>query len=188
MTDLQIIGEIRDGKGHLYAVLVDRYKNLGFSLASRILRNREDAEEATQDAFIRAYNALNGFEGKSRFSTWFYRILYNVCLTKISRRKEELFSLDEESHSYLLDRSVENDRGPDDFEIKDSVEFVKRKMDSLPAKYQTILTLFYLQELSHEEIAEVTRLPIGTIKTHLYRARQSLQQLVQEEFELEKAV
>jgi RNA polymerase sigma factor (sigma-70 family) len=189
LSDNQIIDEIRSGKKHSFTALVDRYKDRAFTLAVRMLRNREEAEEAAQDAFIRAYNALNRFEGKSRFSTWFYRILYNVCLTRAAKRKAAPIQ-----HEY--DDSIEQNEAeffvePSeaiDFETQDIIGFVKKTMDTLPTKYQTILSLFYFQELSHEEIGEVTQLPIGTIKTHLFRARSLLQQRLQKELQMEKAV
>jgi len=89
LSDNEIIELVRGGTRHHYTRLVDRYKDRAFTLALKMLRNREDAEEASQDAFIRAYNGLNRFEGKARFSTWFYRILYNVCISRIRKRKGE---------------------------------------------------------------------------------------------------
>lgn len=188
LSDNQIIDEIRSGRKHYFTSLVDRYKDRAFTLAVRMLRNREEAEEAAQDAFIRAYNALNSFEGKSRFSTWFYRILYNVCLTRISRRKDFSLSIDfNDNIEYAEAEAMLDYTGNNNYEMSDTIDFIKKTMDALPAKYQTILTLFYIQELSHDEIAEVTQLPIGTIKTHLFRARHLLQQRLQKEFEMEKA-
>ena len=184
LSDNEIIEKIRGGAKHHYAVLVDRYKDKAFTLAVRMLHNREDAEEAAQDAFIRAYNALNKFEGKARFGTWFYRILYNVCLTKLGKRKEDFQSVE-------FDENLEYD-SPDykignfdetEIDTKDMISFMKRTIETLPDKYQTILSLFYFQELSHEEIGEITQLPLGTIKTHLFRARLMLQQRMQKEFE-----
>jgi len=186
LSDNEIIERIRSGSSNYYALLVDRYKDRGFTLAVRMLRNREDAEEAAQDAFIRAYNALNRFEGKSRFGTWFYRILYNVCLTRIGNRKEEFHRIGFEREIESSDPFATSDFN--DYEAKDMTEFVKTSMESLPEKYQSILSLFYFQELSHEEIAGVTQLPIGTIKTHLFRARNLLQQKLQKEIQFEKAV
>ncbi|MBI5475718.1 MAG: sigma-70 family RNA polymerase sigma factor [Ignavibacteriales bacterium] len=189
LSDNQIIDEIRSGKKHYFTALVDRYKDRAFTLAVRMLRNREEAEEAAQDAFIRAYNALNGFEKKSRFGTWFYRILYNVCLTRVAKRKS--LPLQQEYDDNIELNGVEFSDEPIeaiDFETQDLIAFVKKSIDTLPAKYQTILSLFYFQELSHEEIGEVTQLPIGTIKTHLFRARTLLQQRLQKELQMEKAV
>ncbi|MBI5020287.1 MAG: sigma-70 family RNA polymerase sigma factor [Ignavibacteriales bacterium] len=189
LSDNQIIDEIRGGKRQYFTTLVDRHKDRAFTLAVRMLRNREEAEEAAQDAFIRAYNALNRFEGKARFSTWFYRILYNVCLTRISRRKDISLTTEfNDGMEYSESETMLAYNGANNYELNDTIEFIKKMMDTLPVKYQTILTLFYLQELSHDEIAEVTQMPIGTIKTHLFRARQMLQQLIQKEYELEKSV
>jgi RNA polymerase sigma-70 factor (ECF subfamily) len=179
-SDNEIIERIRDGAKHHYAQLVDRYKDRAFTLAVRMLKNKEDAEEAAQDAFIRAYNALNRFEGKARFGTWFYRILYNVCLTRLGKRKEEFQRLDyDDDIDYNGFESAFTASGYNEYETNDMVEFVKKTMEALPEKYQTILSLFYFQDLSHEEISDVTQLPIGTIKTHLFRARAILQQLLQ---------
>jgi len=188
-SDNEIIERIRDGAKHHYAQLVDRYKDRAFTLAVRMLKNKEDAEEAAQDAFIRAYNALNRFEGKARFGTWFYRILYNVCLTRLGKRKEEFQRLDyDDDIDYNGFESAFTASGYNEYETNDMVEFVKKTMEALPEKYQTILSLFYFQDLSHEEISDVTQLPIGTIKTHLFRARAILQRLLQKEFLLERVV
>jgi len=182
LSDNEIIEKIRGGSRYYYTQLIDRYKDRAFTLAVRMLKNREDAEEAAQDAFIRAYNALNKFEGKSQFGTWFYRILYNVCLTRLRKQKDEFQSIDfDDSMEYdVIDRNNINE-----FEKKDTIDLVKKTINEMPVKYQTILSLFYFQELSHEEISEVTMLPIGTIKTHLFRARTMLQQRLQKEFQLE---
>src|SRR5437867_5878566 len=90
LSDNEIIRSVRTGETRQYARLVDRYKDRAFTLAVRILKNRQDAEEAAQDAFVRAYNALDKFEGTAKFGTWFYRILYNVCLTKLGKRNDDL--------------------------------------------------------------------------------------------------
>jgi len=188
-SDNEIIERIRDGAKHYYTRLVDRYKDRAYTLAVRMLKNKEDAEEAAQDAFIRAYNALNRFEGKARFGTWFYRILYNVCLTRLGKRKEEFQRLDyNDNIDYNELESAFTASGYNEYETNDMIEFVKKTMEELPEKYQTILSLFYFQDLSHEEISEVTQLPIGTIKTHLFRARAILQRLLQKEFLLERVV
>lgn len=187
ISDSEIIENIRGGAKHAYTRLIDRYKDRAMTLAVRMLKNRQDAEEALQDAFIRAYNALDRFEGTAKFSTWFYRILYNVCLTRLGKRKEEFQSIDfEDGKEYDV---LETNRvgGPDaDYETHDMVRFVKNIMETLPEKYATILSLFYLQELSHEEICEVTQLPLGTVKVHLFRARALLYNKVQKEFQSEK--
>jgi RNA polymerase sigma factor (sigma-70 family) len=187
--DNEIIDRIRKGAKHQFAQLVDRYKNRAMTLAIRMLRNREDAEEAAQDAFIRAYNALDKFQGAAKFSTWFYRILHNVCLTKLGKRCEEFHSLDydDELHYDAIELATVSSIVTD-YELKDLIHKVQEIIADMPEKYGTMLSLFYLQELSHKEICEVTQLPLGTVKTHLFRARAILQERFLKEFQSEKVL
>lgn len=189
VSDNEIIERIRGGGRHHYAQLVDRYKDKAMTLAVRMLRNREDAEEASQDAFVRAYNALDKFQGTAKFSTWLYRIVYNVCLTRLGTRKNEFQQVEyEDGKTYDgSDVRVLSSAGLD-FETKDMVLFVQRIVEQLPPKYGSILSLFYFQELSHEGICEITQLPLGTVKVHLHRARALLQERLQKELQIEKAV
>ena len=186
-SDSEILEKIRGGAKHHYARLVDRYKDRAFTLAVRMLKNREDAEEAIQDAFIRAYNGLERFEGNAKFSTWFYRIVYNVCLTRLGKRKDDFIRIDYEDdegynlHDPALFSSTEND-----IESRDMIALVKQTIESLPEKYASVLSLFYFQELSHGEICEITQLPLGTVKIHLFRARALLQKRLHHELHAEK--
>jgi len=180
-TDSEIIDDIRRGSKQAYARLIDRYKGRGMMLAVRMLRNHQDAEEALQDAFVRAYNGLDRFEGTAKFGTWFYRILYNVCLTRIGKRKSEL-----QAEEFDDEREYEAPEPAEGYDARDMVEFVRRVLETLPKKYATILSLFYLQDLSHEEICEVTQLPLGTVKVHLFRARALLYNRVRQELHTEK--
>jgi RNA polymerase sigma factor (sigma-70 family) len=189
VSDDELIERIRGGAKHLYARLIDRYKDRAMTLSVRILKNREDAEEATQDAFVRAYNGLDKFEGNAKFGTWFYRIVYNVCLSRLGHTKDELLRVeydDEKGYDVSSVRTVET--GMQEFETHDMVDFIHRCIETLPAKYSTVLSLFYVQELSYEEIVEVTQLPLGTIKVRLFRARALLQERIQQEFQIKSAV
>jgi RNA polymerase sigma-70 factor (ECF subfamily) len=151
-----------------------------------MLKRREDAEEALQDAFIRAYNALDKFGGASKFSTWFYRILYNVCLTRIGKKNETFQVVDySDEESYGEQESM---YGELDYETRELAAQVKKIIEIMPEKYCAILTMFYLQEMSHQEICEVTNLPLGTVKTHLFRARAILQERLFKELHYEGVV
>ena len=185
VTDSEIIEHVRSGAKHHYALLVDRYKDKAMTLAVRMLKSREDAEEVVQDAFIRAYNALDKFQGASRFGTWFYRIVYNVCLTRLGKRKSEFDRVDyDDEREYEHPASSAPSVGID-FETEDMISFIKKTIETLPGKYATILTLFYVQDLTHDEICEVTQLPLGTVKVHLFRARALLQERLHNELRLE---
>ena len=189
VSDSELIERIRGGEKHIYASLIDRHKDQAMTLAMRILKNREDAEEAAQDAFVRAYYALGKFEGASSFSTWLYRIVYNVCLTRVSRRREEILQIeydDEIDHKERASATWWSSLAS--LEQKDMISVIKGIIDAMPAKYSSILSLFYFQELTYEEIVEVTRLPLGTVKVQLFRARTMLHRQLEKELEMEKAV
>jgi RNA polymerase sigma-70 factor (ECF subfamily) len=186
-SDEEIVARLRKGERRLYASLVDRYKDRGYSLALRILRNREDAEEALQDAFVRAWNGLAGFEGASSFGTWFYRILYNVCMTAVEKKKRESI-FDEPGEEGLPDAAADPGMTGDyaGVEMRDLVARVGGAISRLPVRYASVISMFYVQELSYPEIAEVTGLPVGTVKTHLFRGRLLLQEEVRKELTNER--
>jgi RNA polymerase sigma-70 factor (ECF subfamily) len=188
-TDQEIIDDIKRGKKYLYAKIIERYKDKGFGLAMRILRNREDAEEAIQDAFVRAYNGLGKFEGKSKFGTWFYRIVYNVCLSKLALRKDKAttieFGVDEDAE--ISSDEWQNISSSQQYESKETLELIRKSVDRMPEKYGIILSLFYFKELSYEEIGAILDLPAGTVKSHLFRARTMLRKQLADQYHLDGA-
>jgi RNA polymerase sigma factor (sigma-70 family) len=155
---------------HAFRHLVDRYKAMGMTLAVRVLSDEMLAEEALQDAFLRVWRSAHTFTFNASFKTWFYRILYNAALTKrkSERVTEQSVALDEQSgihHATGFDTAISS---------RETTQIVLESIERLPQAQRTVLTLYYLQELSIEEIAEVTSMPSGTIKTHLFRGRNSL--------------
>ena len=179
-TDNEIIRRVIDGDQRAYAELVDRHKDKAMTLAMRMLKNRHDAEEALQDAFVRAFRALQSFEWKSSFSTWFYRIVFNVCSTALNKRgNTNLLAIDEENNEELKIEIPSTDEEPDiEFEGKEFSEIVRAEIDKMDESYSSILTMFFLQEMSYEEIIAVTGLPLGTVKNRLFRARMQLRSAV----------
>ncbi len=184
--DHQIIRRILDGDARAYRMLVDRHKGHGMTVAMRMLKNREDAEEALQDAFVKAYRALERFEFKARFSTWLYRILYNVCSDMLEKRR-----------SHAVETSFDGDPADDDDPLAPAMtvaspdappdvrlaagemeKIVAEEIDKLPRQYAAMLTMFLLEEQSYNEIVEITGLPLGTVKTQLFRARAMLRAAV----------
>jgi len=175
--DYETIQRILAGEKRAYADLVNRHKDRAMTLALRMLKNREDAEEALQDAFVRAFNALPRFEWKSSFSTWLYRIGYNVCATMLSRRGEEVFTStdeDEESRELPATEALQDVS----YESKEFRETVQQEIDRLPPIYGSVLTLFLVQDMSYDEIVEATGMPLGTVKAKLFRARGMLRDAV----------
>jgi RNA polymerase sigma-70 factor (ECF subfamily) len=188
-TDNEIIRQVLEGDERRYSLLVDRHKDRAMTLALRILANREEAEEAVQDAFVRAFRGLGRFRGVSQFPTWFYRILYNVALSALKRRgKMQQVSYDDE-HGIELDQ-VHDDAGGllAGLEQRQMVEMVEEELRGLPERYRVVLTLFYVQEMKYEEIASVLGLPMGTVKTLLFRGRESLRQTLAARLEQEVVI
>lgn len=183
--DYETIQRILSGDKRAYAGLVDRHKDRAMTLALRMLKNREEAEEALQDAFVRAFQALPRFEWKSSFSTWFYRIVFNVCSTRLSRRGGALFvSTDEAEEGESTKELSSVDDAPDVSLEKGELErIVQEEIAKLPTVYGSILTLFLVQDMSYGELVEVTGLPLGTVKVRLFRARDLLRRAVATRFQ-----
>ncbi len=171
--DYSVIRRILAGEKKAYAELVERHKDKAMTLALKMLRNREDAEEALQDAFVRAFNALPRFEQKSSFSTWFYRIVYNVCASELGKRKEEHYtSINDEDDEGMTTEPASTEMTPDlSLESSEFNAIVLEEIDKLPEAYGATFTLFFVQDMSYDEIVDVMGLPLGTVKARLFRAR-----------------
>ena len=150
------------------------------TLAVRFVGSREEAEELVQDAFLRAFRSLDRFRGEAKFSTWFYRILYNLCMTKVSRAKTKPgMRANDGDDERSLDTLVVDDDNPtihEQLEQKEMQEMIAAEIDRLPAHYKSAIMLFYVQEMSYEEICKVQDLPLGTVKTNLFRGRNLLRE------------
>ncbi len=180
VDDRPLIEGILRGNTRDFTLLVRRYQDRSMTLALRLLGNRAEAEELVQDAFMRVYRNLSQFRGEAAFHTWLYRIVYNLCLSKISRRKEKPGELDadEESSSAAGLADTGEFSVQETLELAEQKEIVREEIENLPCNYRTAVTLFYLQEMTYEEIGAVMDIPIGTVKTYLYRGRVCLSRRV----------
>jgi len=179
-TDRDIIEQVRAGNTRRYAALVDRHKDRALTLAVRLTGNKQESEELVQDAFLRAFRNLDQFRGDAKFGTWFYRILYNLCMTKVTRRRGKPEALDVEDGNELDNLLVDDDEPSihERLEDEELQVMISAEIKALPEKYGTVITLFYVQEMSYEEIVSVMNSPIGTVKTNLFRARSLLKERV----------
>jgi RNA polymerase sigma-70 factor (ECF subfamily) len=169
--DGQLVAATLDGDGEAFAVLVERYDRAVYHLCYRTLREVEEAKDATQEAFFKAYRSLRTFKPGAKFSTWIFAIAYHACCDRLSRRKR--YSDDE-----LTDRA-DPGPGPEGAVIAlDEARRLRAAIDALPEKYRTVITLYHLQGQQYEEIATVLGLPMGTVKTHLFRAKEQLRRLL----------
>ncbi len=145
------------------------------TLALRMLGKKEDAEEAAQDAFIRTFRSLHQFEQRAQFATWIYRITYNVCVSRLSRRRSLTQSIDEDDGFEIADETADAQLP---MEVRELQNVVSSSIERLRPEYASLITLFYLHEQSHEEIVAITGLPLGTVKNRLHRARTDLRRIM----------
>ena len=155
------------------ADLVRRHEGMVHALAARFMGRGPSAEDAAQEALLKAFRLVKSFRGQSRFSTWLYRVTCNVCLTELARRRRRGEVALEAAH---LDPQTEPDHAE-----RDEHALVRRCVTRLPERYATILTLYYLEEGSYEGIAAAMGVPMGTLKTWMHRARKQLRDLVEKE-------
>jgi len=172
-TDDELIAAAANGQGEAFGVLVERYERAVYHLAVRTLRDGEEAKDATQEAFFKAFRALRTFRPGAKFSTWIFTIVYRVCCDRLARRKR--YSGDE-----LPDRADPSAGPQEQAESADEARRLRAAIDALPEKYRTAITLFHLQNKHYEEIAQVLDLPLGTVKTHLFRAKDLLRKALEE--------
>ena len=175
LSDQEIIDSVRKGNDSDYSIIVNRYKNKAFSMLKRMLKNEFDAEEVLQDCFLKAFNSLGSFKGDAKFSTWFYRITYNTALTKLSSKKRKTESEMSSTDDHF---NLESADGFEEIEKKDVSEFIHYTISKLPERYSAIITMFYLNEMSIEEISEVMGMTISNVKVMLHRSRNSLRDLI----------
>ena len=172
-ADIEIIKECLNGNISIFSELVNRYKKLVFNTAYRMLGNYEEAEDASQEAFVRMYKSLNRYDPNYKFSTWAVRITTNYCLDMIRKRKAETYPLDEQ-----YDLKDEGMTPEEQYIILEKQQMVQRAIDSLPDKYKELIILFHNRGLSYSEIMEVTGESLTIVKNRLYRGRQMLRDII----------
>ena len=161
------------GSAEAFSVLVQRHQHIVYNLAYRYMRDSNSAEDMAQEAFLKGFRLLKGFRGDCSFSTWMYRVTSSVCLTEIARRKKRgEVQLDGHNGGAYEDGKAE---------ARDSADVIRRCVTQLPERYATIITMYYLQEMPYEEIAAAMAIPIGTLKTWMFRARKELRLVVEKE-------
>ena len=177
--DILLVAASKNGDQEAFAQLVQRYQRLVFNLVYRMLQQYEEATEITQDAFLAAWQGLPAFRGDARFSTWLYRIAYNCSLKQLElRRRDRVLQVALEAEKNLEHANNEQ-RENAELDAHDRQELVQEHLSQLPAKYRIVLILRHLQDMTYEEMAEILTMPIGTIKTHLFRARNLLKERLQ---------
>lgn len=186
LQDFKLIDQATlEGDESAFAILMDRYKKPVYHMVLKMVRNVDDAEDLTIEAFSKAFRNLHRFKKDYTFSTWLFRIATNNAIDFIRKKKLDTFSLDtsytdDSGESVSMD-VLDPDLTPDEEAIKSQkIELVRMFVTKLPTKYQRLVRLRYFDELSYEEIAQELDAPLGTVKAQLHRARELMYELVKD--------
>lgn len=172
----ELIGRILGGERQLFRRIVSEHEKLVWHVVSRMIRSDDDRRDICQDVFMKVYQNLGSFQHESKLSSWIGRIAYNTCLHFVEKKREvlldDLVEEGQDSADLMEDSAVR-----DDLVLREiQGQRLRDEVAGLPARYRLIVTLYHLDQLTYDEIAEVTGMPAGTVKSHLFRARQILRQ------------
>lgn len=207
-THSEIINKVKEGDTQAFKIISDELKGKAFSLAMKILKNKEDAEDTVQESFIKLFKSMSAgkFEERSKLSTYFYSIVYNTAVDNYKKLKSQRFSIisidvddsgfeegDDLVKKYYeseIDKNIyeqSHETSTDKQTAENEVErMVNNYISSIPEQYSVILTMFYINDLSHDEISEILKLPLGTVKNRLFRAKARLKDLILKKFSEEE--
>lgn len=185
-SEQTLVNDILGGNQGAFRGLVQQYERLVRQIVYRLVVNEADRDDVSQDVFVKVYQHLGEFRGDCKLSSWIGRIAYNTALNHLQKKRPDLY----DDHA-PADRSLDCESGdwcgPDQFsEERDLSRRLHEEIDRLPVHYGIVLTLFHLCEMRYEEIAEVIQLPVGTVKSHLFRARKALKERLLARYDMEE--
>jgi RNA polymerase sigma-70 factor (ECF subfamily) len=178
-SETKLIRQSQAGDPEAFGQLVEQHQRYVYNLALRVVGSEQDAEDLAQEAFVRAWLAIPNFRLEARFRTWLFRIVTNLCYTRLPGLRRELAELGDDCLGGLPDAPTP---GPDpsaSLEAGELRRYLHSQIDQLPEGYRLLVVLRYQQGLSYEEIAQAASLPLGTVKTGLFRARERLRLTLQ---------
>ncbi len=176
--DIALIEEALAGKQTSYEKLMKKYYQLIYNLVYRMISKKEDVEDLTQEAFIKAFNSLHNFDKQFAFSTWLFKIATNNAIDYLRKKKLYTFSIDKDIEADDSDYRFEipdHENKPDKHIIDTQMrKILDEAIESLPKKYKEVIVLRHNKEMEYEEIAKTLKLPLGTVKAHIFRGRELL--------------
>jgi len=183
-SDQDVVLEARDGRQSAYRELVRRYERPIFSLIYRMVRNREQAEDLSQETFVKALNAIESYRPEYKFSSWIFKIANNVSIDHLRRRELDTLSLDGSPHALTpeaiqasaLQLGDRQETALEELEAKELGGEIERAIATLRPEYRSCILLRHVEGRPYEEIATMLDLPLGTVKTYIHRARGELRQ------------
>ena len=176
--DFELVRKAKSGDGRAYDILMEQYHDAVFNIVYRMVRNKQEAEDLTQETFIKAYNSINSFKEEYAFSTWLFKIATNHCIDFFRKRKLKTYSMDEPvqykedeiKHEYASDDPTMEHRMID----SEKSRLIREAINKLPEKYRMAIILRHHEEKSYDEIAQILNLPLGTVKARIFREREML--------------
>lgn len=171
-TEATLIQRAQKGDQDAFAALVSEHQSYVYNLALRVVKDENEALDLTQESFVRAWTALPNFRGQSQFRTWLYRITTNLCYNRLPGLRRSLNDLGDDVMGEIPEANVDNPAQK--FETNEIKTYLHKAIDNLDAHYKLLVTLRYQNELSYEEIALTLNLPLGTVKTGIFRAKEKL--------------
>jgi RNA polymerase sigma-70 factor (ECF subfamily) len=183
--DRKLIEAAKRGENKAFERLMKKYYKSVYFLVFKMVRNSEDAEDLTQESFAKAFNSINSFDPKYAFSTWLFKIATNNCIDHIRRQKMQTLSINQptqgEDGSSMVFQIQDRDLIPDEQILKKQrKEIIARAVSGLPDRYQQLIQLRYFRELSYEEVAQELKIPLGTVKAQLHRAKELLNEALED--------
>ena len=182
-TDATLVEQALAGSQDAYRALVERHSRAVLTLVARMVRNQGVAEELSQDAFVKAFGALRSFDPSYKFSNWILRIAHNVAIDHLRKARPPIVSIDDDASGRELADVLADRREPSAFDRavrRDFRDDLDAALATLRPEFRRLVVLRYLEDMSYEDIAEVVGLPLGTVKSHLHRARAALGRLLAE--------
>lgn len=167
-----LIHRAQKGDHDAFAALVDGHQRYIYNLALRVVKDENEALDLTQETFVRAWTALPNFKGQSQLRTWLYRIVTNLCYNRLPGLRRSLSDLGDDVMEDIPEPQYNSPAS--EFESNETRRHLHQAMDELEANYKVLITLRYQHELSYEEIASTLNLPLGTVKTGIFRAKEQL--------------
>lgn len=177
--DQALIKRTLGGDRKAFEELMRKYEKRIFSFVVRMVRNEDTAVDLTQDFFIKIFTVLDKYNFEYKFTTWAYRICYNLVIDHIRKNQAQVDSLDDEgvsSRDLLESDNVSREDGFKALSRQETRDYVWRVVDQIPLKFRELILLRYVQDLKYEEIAEITELPVGTVKNRIFKAKEILKQ------------
>lgn len=180
-----LVAEVLNGNSAVFKILIERYQKLVSHVVFRMVANRSDREDICQEVFIKVYQNLAGFHFESKLSTWVAQIAYNACINHLEKKRLPLLD-DLHQEENALEKYPSDAATPDNYaERQDITTRLRSEIDKLPVHFRAIVTMYHLDEMSYEEIAEATGMPLGTVKSYLFRGRKLLKDRLSEKYRLE---